>query len=60
MSNVWIDQKLHFPIKSVSEDSTWELTNIKEGEPDASLFEIPAGYHKMDMGGMMQGMQPPR
>jgi hypothetical protein len=57
VSNVWIDQKLHFPIKSVSEDSTWELTNIKEREPDASLFQIPAGYHKMDMGMMMQGMQ---
>ncbi len=59
VSNVWVDQKLHFPIKSVSPDSTWELTNIKEGEPDASLFEIPSGYRKMDMGGMMQGMQPP-
>lgn len=59
VSNVWVDQKLHFPIKSVSPDSTWELTNIKEGEPDASLFEIPSGYRKMDVNGMMQGMQPP-
>ncbi len=59
VSNVWVDQKLHFPIKSVSADSTWELTNIQEGEPDASLFVIPSGYRKMDMGGMVQGMQPP-
>ncbi len=59
VSNVWVDQKLHFPIKSVSPDSTWELTNIKEGEPDAGLFVIPSGYRKMDIGGMMQGMQPP-
>jgi hypothetical protein len=59
VSNVWVDQKLHFPIKSVSPDSTWELTNIKEGEPDASLFAIPSGYRKMDVNGMMQGMQPP-
>jgi len=58
VSDVWIDQKLHFPIKTVSPDSTWELTNIKEGEPDASLFQIPAGYHKMDMGNMMHGMPP--
>jgi hypothetical protein len=58
VSNVWIDQTIHFPIKSVSQDSTWQLTNIKEGEPSASLFEIPAGYHKMDMGSMMQGMRP--
>jgi hypothetical protein len=56
VSNVWVDQKLHFPIKSVSKDSTWELTNIQEGEPAASLFEIPSGYRKMDLGGMMQGV----
>ncbi len=60
VSNVWIDQKLHFPIKTVSPDSSWELTNIKEGEPAASLFEIPSGYQKMDMGSMMQGMRPPQ
>jgi hypothetical protein len=60
VSNVWIDQKLHFPIKTVSEDSTWQLTNIQEGEPAASLFQIPSDYHKMDLGGMMQGMHPPQ
>ncbi len=60
VSNVWVDQKLHFPIKTVTQDSTWELTNINEGEPDASLFQIPPGYHKMDMGGMMQEMHPPQ
>jgi Domain of unknown function (DUF4412) len=60
VSNVWVDQKLRFPIKTASADSTWELTNIKEGEPDASLFQIPPGYHKMDMSGMMQGMRPPQ
>jgi hypothetical protein len=48
VSNVWIDQKLHFPIKSVSEDSTRELSNIEEGEPDASLFQIPPGYTKIN------------
>ena len=60
VSNVWVDRKLHFPIKTVSADSTWELTNIKEGEPDAGLFQIPPGYHKMDMGSMMQGIHPPQ
>jgi Domain of unknown function (DUF4412) len=59
VANVWIDQKLHFPIKTVSEDSTLTLSNIKEGEPSASLFEIPAGYTKMDMGNMMQMGRPP-
>jgi hypothetical protein len=51
----WIDQKLHIPVKTVSSDgATMELTNIKEGAQPASLFEIPAGYQKMDMGGMMR------
>jgi len=54
VSNVWIDQKLHFPIKAVSEDSTLTLTNIKEGEQEASLFQILPGYTKMDMSSMMQ------
>ena len=60
VGNVWIDQTLHFPIKAADNDSTWELTNIQEGQPAASMFEVPAGYHKMDMGGMMQGMRPPQ
>ncbi len=55
VTNAWVDQKLHFPIKSVNEDGTWELTNIKEGEADASLFQIPADYQKMDPS-MMRGM----
>ena len=60
VANVWIDQKIHFSIKTVSEDSTWTLTNIKEGEPDAGLFQIPPGYTKMDMGSMMQMGRPPQ
>jgi len=56
---VWIDQKNHLPIKSASADgSTFEMQNIKEGAQPASLFEIPAGYRKLDMGGMMQGRRP--
>ncbi len=55
VTNAWIDQKLHFPIKEVMPDTTWQLTNIKEGAQPASLFEVPAGYQKMDLGQMMQG-----
>jgi len=29
-----------------------ELDNLKIGKQDASLFEVPSGYTKMDMGGM--------
>ena len=53
VANVWIDLKLHFPVKTVTQDGSILLTNIQEGEPDASLFKIPADFQKMDMGGMM-------
>ena len=60
VANVWVDQTLHFPIKMTSEDSSVLLSNIKEGEPDASLFQVPADFHKIEMGGMMQpGMSRP-
>ena len=52
VTNLWIDQQLHLPIKVVTKDATMLLSNIKEGEPDASLFTIPADYHKIDLGGM--------
>ena len=55
----WVDQKLHFPVRTVTSDgSQFDLTNIQEGKQDASLFEIPSGYQKMDMGGMMGGRVP--
>ncbi len=38
--------------KSSKERLKMELTNLKVGKQDASVFEIPAGYSKMDMGGM--------
>jgi hypothetical protein len=34
-----------------------ELRNIQEGSQPSSLFEVPAGYMKMDMGAMMQQRQ---
>lgn len=56
---VWLDQKLHFPIKMVgAQGDNFELTNVQEGSQPASLFEVPAGYTKMDMGGMMMGRPP--
>ena len=55
---LWIDQKLHFPIKTVSEKGmTSEFTNIKEGAQDAALFKVPPGYHKFDAS-MMGGQRP--
>jgi len=53
VTNVWIDQKLHFPVKVVSADSTMLLSNIHEGEPDANLFKVPEGFKKIDISGMV-------
>src|SRR4051812_6965645 len=61
MSTTWLDKKVHFPVKSLTKDGTeMDLTNIQESMPAASLFEIPSGYKKFDMGAMMGGqMQKP-
>ena len=48
VTNLWIDQKLHFPVKVTSQDSTMLLTNIKEGQPDATLFQIPSDFQKLE------------
>lgn len=51
----WIDPKLKFLVKS--EDGKgrgMELRNIQEGAQPANLFEIPAGYRKLDAQMMMQ------
>lgn len=60
--NVWIDQKLRFPIKTVTESSTVTLTKIKEGQPSPTLFQIPADYKKMSMNPQLGGSanQPPQ
>jgi hypothetical protein len=54
VTRVWLDAKVRFPLKWQGKNSGGELRNIQEGTQPASLFEIPAGYTKMDMGGMMQ------
>ena len=48
-STLWIDQKLHFPVRIQGRDGdTMDLTNIKEGPQDPSLFKVPAGYKAFD------------
>jgi hypothetical protein len=51
---VWLDTRLHFPIKWEGKNGGGELQNIKEGPQPDSLFEVPSGFAKMDMGAMMQ------
>ncbi|MGA7908704.1 MAG: hypothetical protein WCA16_14945 [Candidatus Sulfotelmatobacter sp.] len=53
-STVWLDSKVRFPVKWQGKNGGGEMRNIQEGTQPASLFEVPAGYTKMDMGGMMQ------
>jgi outer membrane lipoprotein-sorting protein len=53
-SAVWLDPKLRFPVKWQTAKGSGGLNNIQEGPQPASLFEVPAGYTKMDMGAMMQ------
>ena len=51
---IWVDKNLKYPIKWDDENGTGEFQNIDDSSPSASLFEIPAGYQKMDnsmMGG---------
>jgi hypothetical protein len=56
-STVWLDSKVRFPIKCEGKNDAGGLTNIQEGPQPASLFQVPAGYTKMDMSGMMQHKQ---
>lgn len=57
----WIDPSLALPVKTAAIDGSWmmEYKNIEKGPQPDSLFEIPAGYNKLempDMGNMMKGM----
>jgi hypothetical protein len=54
VGHFWLDPKLRFPVKWEGKSNSGELRNIQEGAQPASLFEIPAGFTKMDLGGMMQ------
>jgi len=57
VSHFWLDPKLRFPVKWQGKNSSGELRNIQEGGQPAALFEIPAGFTKMQMPGVM--MQQP-
>ncbi len=39
-----VDDRLRFPIRSVTTSGETELKNIVEGAQPASLFEVPSGY----------------
>ena len=45
-----------FPVKQADEKGKWskEYQNVHLGPQDPSLFEIPADYKKMDLGGLFK------
>lgn len=56
-SHIWVDSKLRCVVKTDEGAGGFELRNIREGSQPASLFEIPSGYTKFDMGSMMRQQQ---
>ena len=55
----WMATDINFPVKTAAVDGSWiqEFRNIKTGSQPVSLFEIPAGYQKMEIPGMPGGMK---
>jgi hypothetical protein len=51
-----------FPLKvqKVGGETAFEVTKIEKKPLDASLFAVPDGFQKMDMGGMGRFGRPPR
>jgi len=47
---IWVSQSTHMLVKSENPASTAEWKNIKLGPPDASLFEVPTDYKKLEPG----------
>lgn len=54
----WVATDIKFPVKTAAVDGSWtqEFKNIQIGPQQQSLFEVPAGYQKMQMPKMPGGM----
>jgi outer membrane lipoprotein-sorting protein len=56
----WYSKTLGYPIKMIHSsprgETSFEYRNIKEGGVADSLFQVPAGYTKMEMPAMPPGM----
>lgn len=56
----WVSENLQMLIKSTNSDprfgdTTYELTNITQREPDAALFQVPSGYAEVSGPGRAGG-----
>jgi outer membrane lipoprotein-sorting protein len=49
----WLATDIKFPVRTAAVDGSWsqEFKNIKMGPQRDSLFEVPAGFQKMQMPG---------
>jgi hypothetical protein len=45
-----LDARVHFPLRTVTDSTVTEMKNIVEGSQPASLFVLPAGYAKKELG----------
>jgi hypothetical protein len=52
---IWVGQSTHMMVKSDNPSYTVEWKNIKLGPPDASVFEVPADYKKIERATSPQG-----
>lgn len=55
VTTFWQSPEIEYPIKLISgekQNMIMELKNIEKGDVDNALFEVPAGFTKMEMPGM--------
>jgi hypothetical protein len=56
-STSWFDPELGYPVREVKDNGdAFEVRDIRIARQDGSLFEIPAGFEKLDMNAIMQQM----
>jgi hypothetical protein len=55
----WWATDIDFPVKTAAVDGSWtqEFRNVRLGAQPNSLFEVPAGYQKMQMPQIPGGMR---
>jgi len=54
---VWIDRELKIPLKWEGEKGAAEFQNIKLGDQQESLFELPNDYEKIDVAAKKEAQQ---
>jgi hypothetical protein len=55
---LWIDRSLHALVKRETKWNSTELRNIQEGPQPPSLFELPVGYRRKNIGGNIRPSWP--